>query len=106
MGIELESREGGLSLRSVKLTGLAQIYKPNWPCPTGFNNSIYSTKKWRTLTREELCEVSLVNFQVFNMGIYNGISINLLLSIPASARELICRWKTAALSAIELSVSQ
>lgn len=34
--------------------------------------------------------------------IYKGISIHLLLSIPASARE----WKAAALSAIELSVSQ
>lgn len=59
MGIELESREGCLSLRSVKLTGLAQIYKPNWPCPTGFNNSIYSTKKWRTLTRAILSLLSL-----------------------------------------------
>lgn len=106
VGIELESREGGLSFRSVKFTGLAQIYKPNWHGLVPRDSTTLYTALRNGEASQELCEVSLVNFLVFYMGIYNGISIHLLLSIPASARELICQWKAAALSAIELSVSQ
>ena len=71
VGIEQESRERWFyHLVQLSLTGLAQIYKPNWHGLVPRDSTTLSTALRNGEPSQELCEVSLVNYLVFEMGIY------------------------------------